>query len=45
MNRFDIYFVNDTKNERNYPLIENSNNSAKLAINVFNLSINNLKKN
>lgn len=44
MNRFDIYFVNDTKNERNYPLIENSNNSAKLAINVFNLSIYNLKK-
>jgi leucyl aminopeptidase len=44
MNRFDIYFVNDTKDERNYPIIENSNNSAKLAINVFNLSICNLKK-
>jgi leucyl aminopeptidase len=44
MNRFDIYFVNDTKDERNYPIIENSNNLAKLAINVFNLSMYNLKK-
>ena len=44
MNRFDIYFVNDSTNQRNYPLIENTNNSAKIAINVFNLTIHNLTK-
>jgi leucyl aminopeptidase len=44
MKRFDIYLVNDSKNQRNYPLIEISENSAKIAINVFNLSIYNLKK-
>jgi leucyl aminopeptidase len=44
MKRLDIYFVNDTKNQRNYPLIEISENLAKIAINVFNLSMYNLKK-
>ena len=44
MNRFDIFFIYDTKNQRKYPLIESGNNSSKIAINVFNLSMYNLKK-
>lgn len=44
MNRIDIYFVYDTINEIKYPLISSSNNSAKISINVFNLSMYNLKK-
>ncbi len=44
MNRLDIYLVNDTKNQRNYPLIEISENSVKIAINVFNISMYYLKK-
>jgi len=44
MKRFDIYFIYDSKNQKTYPLIENTNNSVKLAINVFNLSVYNLIK-
>ena len=39
MKRFDIYLVNDSKNQRNYPLIETLEDSVKIAINVFSLSI------
>ena len=44
MKRFDIYLVNDSKNQRNYPLIETLEDSVKIAINVFSLSIYNFKK-
>jgi leucyl aminopeptidase len=44
MKRFDIYLVNDSKNQINYPLIETLEDSVKIAFNVFSLSIYNLKK-
>ena len=44
MKKLDIYILFDSKNQRNYPLIETKEDSVKIAINVFNLSIYDLKK-
>jgi len=44
MKKLNIYILNDSKNQRNYPLIETQEDSIKIAINVFNLSIYDLKK-
>jgi len=44
MKKLNIYILNDSKNQRNYPLIETKEDSVKIAINVFNLSIYDLKK-
>ncbi len=44
MKKIDIHFVNDTSNTKNYPILTTTENSTKLYINIFNLSIYNLKK-
>jgi leucyl aminopeptidase len=44
MNRIDIFFVYDTINEKKYSIVQTQENSTKLIINVFNLSVYKLRK-